>query len=181
LTFSCQQEKKKSESKTDSKIELEKENMETVFNSDTNSISKNGSENVTFQNITDVPKYNGFKQVSAQVLGNSDKVLVYIQKDSLKVLILEKIIKNPPFITSYSILDEVNLIFNNSDLYVALTQCKLIENPNERMIFSLVEDEDVEFFDKILKTWFIDLKENKFKEIESKKVKCENEWFGYDG
>ncbi|MDA9070986.1 hypothetical protein N9K09_02505 [Flavobacteriaceae bacterium] len=183
LTFSCQKEKKESESKTDSKIELEKEKSETEFKSvsDTNPISKNDSENVTFRNITDLEKYNGFEKVSAQVLGNSDKALVYIQKDSLKVLILEKIIKNSSPKPNYSILDEVNLIFKNSDQYVALTQCELIENPNERMVFSLVENEDVEFFDKILKTWFIDLKENKFKEIESKKVKCENEWFGYDG
>ena len=49
------------------------------------------------------------------------------------------------------------------------------------MIFSLVEHEEVEFFDKILKTWIIDLNENEFKEIETTKVKCLNEWFGYDG
>ncbi|SEC78051.1 hypothetical protein SAMN04489761_3558 [Tenacibaculum sp. MAR_2009_124] len=156
LTFSCQKGKKKSESKTDSKIELEKENSEKKFNSDTKPISKNDSENVTFRNITDLEKYNGFEKVSAQVLGNSDKALVYIQKDSLKVLILEKIIKTSSPKPNYSILDEVNLIFKNSDQYVALTQCELIENPNERMVFSLVENEDVEFFDKILKTWFID-------------------------
>ena len=72
------------------------------------------------------------------------------------------------------------MIFKNSDQYVALTEYELIENPNEIMVFNLVQNENVEFFDKKLKTWFIDIKENKFKEIESKKVKCKNEWFGYD-
>ena len=181
LTFSCQKGKKTSKIKTESKIESEKEKSNSEFNSDGNSNSKNDSKNVTFRNITDLKKYNGFEKVSAQVLGNTNKALVYIQKDSLKVLILEKIIKNSSPKPNYSILDEVNLIFKNSEQYIALTQCDLIENSNEKMVFSLVENEDVEFFDKVLKTWFIDLKENKFKEIETEKVKCVNEWFGYDG
>jgi hypothetical protein len=107
--------------------------------------------------------------------------LVYIQKDSLKVLILEKIIKNSSPKPSYSILDEVSFIFENSDQYIALTHCELIENPDDKIIFSLVKNEEVEYFNKILKTWIINLNENKFKEIETGKVKCINEWFGYDG
>jgi len=44
------------------------------------------------------------------------------------------------------------LIFKNSDQYVALTEYELIENPNEIMVFNLVQNENVEFFDKKLKT-----------------------------
>ncbi|MEH1009490.1 hypothetical protein VDP25_17260 [Winogradskyella sp. ECml5-4] len=181
LTFSCQEGKKTSEIKSDSKIELEKEKSNSELNSDRNQNSKNDSENVTFRNITDLKKYNGFEKLSAQVLGNSNKALVYIQKDSLKVLILEKIIKNSSPKPNYSILDEVSLTFKNKDQYIALTQCDLIENSDDKIIFSLVENEEVEYFEKILKTWIIDLNENKFKEIETTKVKCVNEWFGYDG
>jgi len=181
LTFSCQKRKKTSEIKSDSKIELEKEKSNSELNSDRNQNSKNESENVTFRNITDLKKYNGFEKLSAQVLGNSNKALVYIQKDSLKVLILEKIIKNSSPKPNYSILDEVSLTFKNEDQYIALTQCDLIENSDDKIIFSLVENEEVEYFEKILKTWIIDLNENKFKEIETTKVKCVNEWFGYDG
>ncbi|MDG4717229.1 hypothetical protein [Winogradskyella marincola] len=181
LTLSCQQEKKSSERNTDSKIELGKNNSEAEPKSDNNSISKTNSENAIFRDITELEKYNGFKKISGQVLGNSDKALVYIQKDSLKVLILEKIIKNSSPKPNYSILDEVSLTFENSDQYIALTHCELIENPDEKIIFSLVENDEVEYFDKILKTWVIDLNENKFKEIETDKVKCLNEWFGYDG
>ncbi|GLU43602.1 hypothetical protein [Allomuricauda sp. NBRC 101325] len=181
LTFSCQQEKKPLERNADSKIELDKNNSETKPKSDTNSISKKNSENAIFRDIPELEKYYGFEKISGQVLGNSDKALVFIQKDSLKVLILEKIIKNSSPKPNYSILDEVSLIFKNSDQYISLTQCDLIENPDDKIIFSLVENEEVEYFDKILKTWIIDLNENKFKEIETDKVKCLNEWFGFDG
>ena len=183
LTFSCQKGKKTLEIKSDSKIELEKEksNSKLKLKSNRNQNSKIDSKNVTFRNITDLKKYNGFEKVSAQVLGNSNKALVYIQKDSLKVLILEKIIKNSSPKPNYSILDEVSLTFENADQYIALTQCDFTENSDDKIIFSLVENEEVEYFEKILKTWIIDLNENKFKEIETTKVKCANEWFGYDG
>lgn len=96
-------------------------------------------------------------------------------------LVLEKIIKNSSPKPNYSILDEATLTFKNSKQYIALTPCDLIENPNDKIIFSLVEYEDIEYFNKILKTWIIDLKENKLKEIETNKVKCINEEFDYGG
>ena len=175
LIFGCQEVKNSSESKSSEKKEIFKTHTDSTKN-----LIINSEKNI-YRNITELEKYKGFEQVSAQVLGSSNKALVYIQKDSLKVLILEKIIKNSSPKPNYSILDEVNLIFINSEQYIALTHCDLIENPDEKMVFSLVVDEDVEYFDKVLKSWNIDLKENKFKEIETKKVKCLNEWFGYDG
>jgi hypothetical protein len=179
LTFSCQNGKKTSETKTDSKIELQ--NSKTVSNPETNENIKNQSESVTFRNITKLEKYKGFEKVSGEVLSSSDKALVYIQKDSLKVLILERIIKNSSPKPNYSILDEVTFISENSENYIALTSCELIEKSENEIIFSLVEDEDVEYFKKVLKSWVIDLEKEVFKEIESKKVKCYNIHYGYDG
>jgi hypothetical protein len=181
LTFSCQKGKKTSEKKTDSKIELKNQIIETESNSENNENLKNQSESVTFRNITELEKYKGFEKVSGEVLSRSDKALVYIQKDSLKVLILEKIIQNSSPKPNYSILDEVTFISENSENYIALTSCELIENSENKIIFSLVEDEDVEYFKKVLKSWVIDLEKEVFKEIESKKVKCNNIHYGYDG
>ena len=181
LTFSCLKGKKPSETKTDSKIELENQNSDTESNSENNENIKPHSESVTFRNITDLEKYKGFEKVSGEVLSRSDKALVYIQKDSLKVLILERIIKNSSPKPNYSILDEVTFISKNSENYIALTSCELIENSQNEIIFSLVEDEDVEYFKTILKSWVIDLDKEVFKEIESKDVKCNNIHYGYDG
>ena len=194
LIFSCQKNSKKSEilnTETNSlstlndsseiKIKKEIKKIET----DTVSNLNHSSENTIYRNITELKKYNGFEKVSGQVLGNSNKALVYIQKDSLKVLVLEEIIKNSSNEVNYSILDEVHLIFKSesSDQYIiALTECDLIENPDDEMIFSLVENnEDNEVSDKVLKTWIIDLNQGEFKEIKTEKVKCIDIWFGYDG
>ena len=181
MTFSCQKGKKTSETKTDSKIELKNQNSDTESNSENNENLKTHSESVTFRNITELEKYKGFEKVSGEVLSRSDKALVYIQKDSLKVLILERIIKNSSPKPNYSILDEVSFISKNSEKYIALTSCELIENSQNEVIFSLVEDEDVEYFKTILKSWVIDLEKEVFKEIKSKKVKCNNIHYGYDG
>ena len=88
MTFSCQQEKKSSERNTDSKIELDKNNSEAESKPDNNSISKKNSENAIFRDITELEKYNGFEKISGQVLGNSDKALVYIQTVSYTHLTL---------------------------------------------------------------------------------------------
>jgi hypothetical protein len=181
LTFSCQKGKKTSETKTDSKIELKNQNSHTESNSENNEDLINHSESLTFRNITELEKYKGFEKVSGEVLSRTDKALVYIQKDSLKVLVLERIIKNSSPKPNYSILDEVTFISKNSENYIALTSCELIENSQNEIIFSLVEDEDVEYFKTILKSWVIDLEKEVFKEIESKEVKCNNIHYGYDG
>ncbi|TDY14183.1 hypothetical protein [Meridianimaribacter flavus] len=181
LTFSCQQEKKSQERNTDSKIELDKNNSETEPKSDNNSTSKKNSENVTFRNITELEKYKEFEKVSGEVLDRSDKALVYLQKGNIKVLILKKIIKNSSTRPNYSILDEVTFTSKNSENYIALTSCKLIKNSKKEIIFSLVEDEDVEYYKKILKSWVIDLEKEVFKEIKSEEVECYNVHFGYDG
>ena len=169
LTFSCQNGKKDSQIKTDTNIEI-------PIKIDT----KKGEKKI-FREVTELEKYKDFEELSGQMLGDTDMSLAYIQKDSLKVLLLEKVIMDSNGKANFMILDEVKLVFKTSDQHIALTQCDLIENLDNKMVFSLVENEEVEFFDKILKTWIIDLKENKFKEIETKKVKCVNEWFGYDG
>tara|TARA_R110002051_G_scaffold280730_1_gene342383 strand:- start:754 stop:1314 length:561 start_codon:yes stop_codon:yes gene_type:complete len=173
LTFSCQNTKKDSVIETDPNIEINKDIPKTVD-------TKKGEKDV-FRKITELEKYKEFEELSGQILGDTDLALAYIQKDSLKVLLLEKVIMDSNGKANFMILDKVNLVVKTSDQYIALTQCDLIQNPDDKMIFSLVEHEEVEFFDKILKTWIIDLNENKFKEIETIKVKCLNEWFGYDG
>ncbi|CAM1344181.1 hypothetical protein [Tenacibaculum amylolyticum] len=179
LAFSCQNGKKKSETKTDSRTELE--NSKTISNPENNENIKKQSESITFRNITKLEKYKGFEKVSGEVLSRSDKALVYIQKDSLKVLILERIIKNSSPKPNYSILDEVIFISKTPKNHIALTSCELIEKSENEIIFSLVEDENVEYFKKVLKSWVIDLEKEVFREIESKKVKCYNIHYGYDG
>ncbi len=166
LIIGCEQKRNNPIVKPDSKVEI---------------TEKKAKVDLIFRDIIELEEYKGFEKMSGQVLSGTDLVLEYIQKDSLKVLILEKIVKNSTPKPNYSVLDKVSFISENSDQYIALTRCDFIENSDEKIIFSLVKDEDTEYFDKILKTWIIDLNENKFKEIETEKVKCFNEWYGYDG
>lgn len=173
--LSCQNGKKDSETK----VELKNQKLEIKSNNDS---SENiDFKNVVFRNITELEKYKGFEKISAEVLSRSDKALVYLQKDSLKVLVLERIIKNSSPRPNYMILDEVTFISNSSEEYLALTSCELTQNPKSEIIFSLVKDEDVEYFEKIFKSWVIDLEKEVFREIESKEVKCYNIHYGYDG
>lgn len=142
---------------------------------------KDEKTDVIFQDITELEKYKGFKQLSGQVLSGTDKVLLYLEKDNLKVLVLEKMIKNNTPKPDYSILDEVRYVSQDPGQSVVLTPCEMTEGADTKVIFSLVADEDVKYFNTILKTWWIDLDKDKFKEIDSKQVKCLNEWFGYEG
>ena len=156
VSFSCQNNRK---TKPDSTPKIEKISSNSESSTET-IIEEKNNINPVFRNITDLEKYKGFKKVSAQVVGDSNKALVYIEKDSLKVLVLEKIIKTSSPRPNYMVLDEVSLVFENSNSkqYIALVQCELIENSLEKNIFSLVENEEVEFFNNILKSWIIDLK-----------------------
>lgn len=164
--------------------ENKKEIQKVEKTSDISDLNQSPEQKV-YRNLTDLKKYNGFEKISGQILGDSNSgiTLAYIKKDSLNVLVLEEIIRTNSNKVNYSILDEVHLIFKSSDQsYVALTECDLLENPDDRIIFSLVENnKDNDISDKILKAWFIDLNENKFERIESTKIKCIDKWFGYDG
>ena len=182
MTFSCQKGKKTSDIKTDSKIELE--NKVSTAESDSDNLKpKTSSENSVYRKITDLDKYNGFTEIVGMVLDGTEKSLSYIQKDSLQVLVLEQIIRDNSSKVNFKILDEVQLIADKSKLFSEPTDCELTENPNEKFIFGIVNDQDKEFFDNdhILKVWKVNLVENKFEEIDQKKVKCVNQWFGYDG
>ena len=87
LTFSCKT--KKSEIKSDSKIEIEKKTPKTESYTVTNFNQKKSNENVIFRNITDLEKYNGFEEVSAQILGTRDKASIS-SKRQLKSLDFRK-------------------------------------------------------------------------------------------
>ncbi len=136
-----------------------------------------------YQKITDLQKYKDFNQLVGMVLEGTDKALVYLQKDSIQVLVLEQMIRNSTAKPSFSILDEVTVIADSSTLFSELAACKLINNPNDRFIFGIAKDQDKKYFDTdhLLKVWEVDLSVNAFKEIESEKVTCLNQWFGYDG
>ncbi len=179
LTFSCQKKKKTAEINADSEIELtnEKSNTESEYDTNVN------SQNLTFRNITELNKYDGFTEVVGMVLDGTDKALAYIQKDSLQVLVLEQIIKDNSPKAKFKILDEVQIIADKSKLFSEPADCEITEEPKEKFIFGIVNDQDKEYFeqDHILKVWKVDLTENKFKEIDKEKVKCFNQWFGYDG
>jgi len=179
LTFSCQKKKKTTEINADSKIELknEKSNTESDFDISTN------SQNLTFRNITELNKYEGFTEIVGMVLDGTDKALAYIQKDSLQVLVLEQIIKDNSPKAKFKILDEVQIIADKTKLFSEPADCELIDNPEEKFIFGIINDQEKEYFDQdhILKVWKVDLTDNKFKEINKVKVKCINQWYGYDG
>jgi len=200
FTFSCQK-KKDSENKTEEKkrvqkteiiathlkekeSEIRKESQKSETTSNTSDLIQS-SEQKVYRNLTDLKKYDGFEQVSGQIIGDSNSgiALAYIKKDSINVLVLEEIIKTNSGKVNYSILDEVHLIFKNSDQsMVALTECNLLENTSDRLIFSLVENnENNDISDKILKAWLINLIEDKFEKIEPTKIKCIDRWYGYDG
>ncbi|WP_179336282.1 hypothetical protein [Winogradskyella costae] len=182
LIFSCQNEKKKSEIITDSKIELGKNISKAESKLDSNLNAKNSSENLTFRKITELDKYKEFTEIVGMVLDGTDKALSYIQKDSIQVLILEQVIRDNTSKVKFEILDEVQLVADKSKLFSEPTDCKLTEEPDERFIFGIAKYQEKEYFDKdhILKVWKIDLTDNKFKEIKPEKVKCFNHWFGYD-
>jgi hypothetical protein len=179
LTFSCQKKKKTSEINADSKIELKNEQSNTESDFDTNL----NSQNVTFRNITELNKYEGFNEVVGMVLDGTDKAIEYIQKDSLQVLVLEQIIKDNSPKPKFKILDEVQIIADKTKLFSEPADCELIDNPEEKFVFGIINDQEKESFDQdyILKVWKVDLTDNKFKEIDKKKVKCLNRWYGYDG
>ena len=182
LTFSCQKEKKTSDIKTDSKIELENK-VSTAESEYDNLKLKTSSENSIYRKITDLDKYNGFTEIVGMVLDGTDKALSYIQKDSLQVLVLEQIIKDKSPKSKFKILDKVQIIADKTKLFSEPADCELIDNPEEKFIFGIINDQEKEYFDQdhILKVWKVDLTNNKFKEIDKEKVKCFNHWYGYDG
>jgi len=145
------------------------------------SLKEENTDNI-YREITDLEKYAGFTKIVGMVLDGTENALVYLQKDSLQVLVLEQIIKDNPSKVNYKILDEVRLITKKSILFSETTSCDLIENMSERFIFGIAKDQDKEYFDKdhLLGVWKINLSEKKFEPIESERVKCHNHWFGYD-
>ncbi|MGG8496591.1 hypothetical protein ACQY1Q_09255 [Tenacibaculum sp. TC6] len=141
-------------------------------------------DQLVYQDITDLNEYKGFTKVLGMILDGTDKALVYIQKDNLQVLVLEQIIETDTSMPNFKILDKVEVTADSSKLFSELSECELInEGNNGEFIFGLVNNQEKEYFDTdhILNVWKIDLKNNKFKEIPSKEVKCLNQWFGYDG
>jgi hypothetical protein len=183
LTFSCQKEKKTTETTPDSKTELKPQDSNVESGFDTNLTSKVNSENLTYRKITELIKYKGFTKIVGMVLDGTDKALAYIQKDSLQVLVLEQIIRDNSNQVKYEILDEVLIITDKTKLFSEPAHCELIDNPEEKFIFGIINNQEKEYFDNdhILKVWKVDLTDNKFREINKEKVKCFNHWFEYDG
>ena len=146
--------------------------------------SSEGSDKLSksFQEILDLEAYQSFKKVYGQALGNTDLALTYLQKDSLKVLVLEEIIGRSADGKAYFIiLEEVRYIHENSKDYIPLCHCDFKDKKENSFIISLVKDEESEYYKNILKTWMINPKTKSFEEIDPVNVRCLNEWFGYDG
>ncbi|WP_298424511.1 hypothetical protein [uncultured Kordia sp.] len=144
-------------------------------------VQKKETEKEIYRDITELDAYIGFKLQSGQVLSNSDKALTYIQKDSINVLILEQIIRTDASKANFSILDTVVFINKDAATEIALTSCKLTENHKNELIFSFIKNENTDSYATILKSWIISVSKNVFQKIESKKVTCYNEHYGYDG
>ena len=184
LALGCIEKKEKTLVESQSKIDVKQKAESKLNESETeDEVELNIKlSDTTFRKITDLEKYKGFFKVVGMVLDGTDRTLVYLQKDSLQVLVLEQIIRNNTPKVKFRILDEVEIVADKSILFSEPTDCKLIDDPNKKFIFGLAKSQDKEFFDNdhILKVWEVDLTKDKFKEIESIKVKCFNHWFGYD-
>lgn len=168
LTSGCKENKKQTVSETNIKSEI---------------LLTENEDHTVYRKITELDKYKSFTAIVGMVLDGTDKSLSYIQRDSLQVLVLEQIIRDNPSKVKYKILDEVQFVADKSKLFSEPADCELTDNPDEKFIFGIVNDQDKEFFDKdhILKVWRVNLVENKFEEIDPERVKCLNQWFGYDG
>ncbi|WP_106792415.1 hypothetical protein [Aquimarina sp. Aq78] len=144
-------------------------------------VRDNSSKYYFYRDITQFSNFKDFNEMRGMVLNhqknpNSNKGLQHIRKDSLHILILEKIIKVAPRRVAYELLDTVHLIDTISKYDLQLGYCKSInEKDEEKIIFGFGKNSKTEYLDNLVKVWRIDLIKNRFIKLNKNDFKCFNE------
>jgi len=170
-------------SKKNNVIAADKEVRQDTLVTDLSDEKQNNLSKKDYRKLTDLDVFKSFEIISGSLLYSDEdksKTLTYLKNSDTHVLALARIVNPLSGKVLYSLLDTVYYHGKDHRVFTNLIECEKIDDANLKYVFAFSEYEDKEYLDKTLKAWSIDLKNDKFKLIDSKKVKCINIAFGYE-
>jgi|GEM_PF-5291485 len=150
--------------------------------SDLNRVNQHKSSKIEYRRLTDLKIFKDFEIISTSTINSVERnrCLTYLKNSDIHVLALEEIVNSISKEAAYILLDTVYYLSNSEEALTDLIECEKIDDADAKQIFAFSEYEDKEYFDKTLKAWKVDLKNNKFNLIDPKKVRCVNIAFDYE-
>lgn len=179
LTFSCVDSKKKQKTK-----ELQTEQKEIIVSESKK--TKRTIFDFVFRNIEDLEYFKDFKKNSGTVINYENSKWEYafieMQKQSNRIIILERIIETGEPKKKYQILDTIHINNIPENEFISVGVCQDNGRIDSR-IFAIIErvesDFDLEYYSNIKKAWKANLENKKIEKMsEVTEITCMNESYG---
>jgi len=148
-----------------------------------NGNNKNLLYGIIFRNIKTIPEMKDYKDLGGGVIGetnnsgNYNYCIQHLKGDKNDVIIFEQILfltdKQKP---DYKILDTINVNNINDSLEVEWGICQQDTILHSEIIALVYTDYEKPFFDRVIKAWKVDFKQEKIIPIDNAKgIDCINE------
>ena len=135
-----------------------------------------------FRRINELEGFENYTQNFASAFDENYRISFYMNKavESQYLLTLEKFYIWEEGKVKSKVIDA--LIINNldSNLSIAIGSCRFQEKPDRKIIAIYHDENNVEFYKKIIKAWSINMDSLQIHEIKTDEVYCINEGFGVD-